>query len=184
VVAISGSLRKDALNTQLLQRAQELAPANMRIEIFTSLSDIPHFNEDLEAFAPDAVQHLRDEVLRADGLLIATPEYNASVPGALKNAIDWLSRAGVDRHHPLVRKPAAIMGVSQGPFGSIRAQLALRQILQKTGASVVATPEVAVPFGHQQLAEDREPDKATTALLAQLLTELSHLIERHHVPAP
>jgi chromate reductase, NAD(P)H dehydrogenase (quinone) len=183
VVAVSGSLRRDSLNTRLLHQAQRLAPAGMRVRLFTGLHEIPHFNEDLESSAPVAAQKFRERVSASHGLLIATPEYNASIPGVLKNALDWLSRPGVDGTQPLAGKPIAIMGASKGPFGAIRSQLALRQVLQKTGASVVAQPEVAVPFGDQTLAEGHAPDSLVGTLLAQLLTELSVLIERSQVSA-
>jgi chromate reductase len=181
VVALSGSLRTGSLNTRLLNHAQQFAPAGMRVHIFAALSDIPHFNEDLESPAPAAARRLRRRILASDGLLIATPEYNASLPGVLKNALDWLSRPGDDGTQPLSGKPTAIMGASKGPFGSIRSQVALRQVLQKTGASVVAQPEVAVPFGDQRLPEDGQPDEVVAALLTQLLSELGVLIERSTV---
>jgi chromate reductase, NAD(P)H dehydrogenase (quinone) len=183
VVALSGSLRGGSLNTQLLRWARQLAPAGMRVQLFTTLSDLPHFNEDLEFPPPAAAQRLRERVLACDGLLIATPEYNASMSGVLKNAIDWLSRPGEDGAQPLWGKPTAVMGASMGPFGSIRSQIALRQVLQKTGACVVAQPEVAVPFGHQKLTEDAEPDAVVSGLLTQLLNELGLLIERSTVSA-
>jgi chromate reductase, NAD(P)H dehydrogenase (quinone) len=183
VVALSGSLRRGSLNTELLRRAQELAPPGLRVQVFAALGDIPHFNEDLEFPAPAAAQQLRERVLTCDGLLIATPEYNASIPGVLKNAIDWLSRPGTDGTQPLWGKPTAIMGASKGPFGSIRSQAALRQVLQKTGACVVAQPEVAVPFGDQKLHAEPQPDGVVAALLTQLLSELSVLIERSTLSA-
>ena len=183
IVAVSGSLRSASLNTQLLQRAQQLAPARMRVRIFDALSEIPHFNEDLESPAPAAAQQLRSQILASDGLLIATQEYNASMPGVLKNALDWLSRPGADGTQPLSGKPTAVMGASKGPFGSIRSQVALRQVLQKTGASVVAQPEVAVPFGDRRLAEEPQSDAVVDTLLTQLLTELSVLIQRSKVSA-
>lgn len=183
VVALSGSLRRGSLNTRLLHQAQRLAPKGMRIDLVDGLQDIPHFNEDLELPAPAPAQRLRERILAADGLLIATPEYNASMPGVLKNAIDWLSRPGPSSTQCLSGKPVAIMGASKGPFGSIRSQVALRQVLQKTGAHVVAQPEVAVPFGHQNLAEDPPSGSALGTLLTQLLIELNALITRSQVSA-
>ena len=183
IVALSGSLRSGSLNTHLLRLAQRFAPDGMRVRIFDELSDIPHFNEDIESPAPTAVRQLRERVLAADGLLIASPEYNASISGVLKNAIDWLSRSGADGAQPLWGKPVAIMGASKGPFGSIRSQVALRQVLQKTGACVVAQPEVAVPFGDQKLADAPHGDSVVNNLLTQLLGELRVLIERSTVSA-
>lgn len=183
VVALSGSLRRGSLNTRLLNEARRLAPDGMHIELFVGLEEIPHFNEDLELPAPAPAKRLRERVRAADGLLIATPEYNASIPGALKNAIDWLSRPDPAGAQALPGMPVAIMGASKGPFGSIRSQVALRQVLQKTGAHVVAQPEVAVPFGDQNLAEAPPSDSALGTLVTQLLTELNGLIQRSQVSA-
>ena len=178
IVALSGSLRHGSLNTALLRQAQHLAPPGMRVEIITGLGDIPHFNEDEEAPTPEAARRLRERVRACDGLLIATPEYNASMSGVLKNALDWLSRPGSGEIQPLAGKPTAIMGASKGPFGSIRSQVVLRQVLQKIGACVVAQPEVAVPFGDRTLAADPQPDAVVGSLLSQLLDELGQLIQR------
>jgi chromate reductase len=197
IVALSGSLRTGSLNTRLLRCAGRLAPAGMRVHVYPSLGDLPHFNEDIEFPAPAPVQRLRERVLACDGLLIATPEYNASISGVLKNALDWLSRPGEDGSQPLWAKPTAVLGASKGPFGSIRSQIALRQVLQKTGACVVAQPEVAVPFGHQKLAEETagagtdgdveaafaELDSMVSGLLVQLMNELGALIERSTLSA-
>lgn len=196
VVALSGSLRIGSLNTQLLRCARRLAPPGMKVQLFTPLGDLPHFDEDMEFPPPPPVQRLRERVLACDGLLIATPEYNASISGVLKNALDWLSRPDEDGSQPLWGKPTAVLGASKGPFGSIRSQIALRQVLQKTGACVVAQPEVAVPFGHQKLTGGAEAeteadaeaaisalDVVVSGLLTQLMNELGVLIERSTLSA-
>jgi len=127
VLGISGSLRRDSYNTALLRAAAELMPPEMTLEIF-DLSHLPMFNQDSEKPFPDAVVELRTKLAQADALLIATPEYNGSISGALKNAIDWASRSP---KQPLNGKPTAIIGISTGNFGTLRAQLHLRQILRK-----------------------------------------------------
>lgn len=141
VLAIAGSLRRDSWNLRLLEAAAGLAPAGMTIDVHRDLGAIPMFNEDLEhesGVGPDAVQQLRHEVARADGLLIATPEYNQSIPGVLKNTLDWLSRAAPDE--VLVGKPIAVMGATAGRWGTRLAQHALRQTLTAAEALVMPSP--------------------------------------------
>lgn len=126
VFGISGSLRKGSYNTALLRAAKELAPEGMQIEIYEGLGAIPPYNEDVrEQGWPEPVRELRERIAAADALLVVTPEYNYSIPGVLKNAIDWASRPP---NPPMAGKPAAIMGASGGNFGTARAQLHLRQI--------------------------------------------------------
>lgn len=142
VTAISGSLRRHSYNTGLLRAAQEVAPAGMTIDIVT-LEKLPPYNADVEREEgfPVAVEDLRAAIADADALLIATPEYNYSIPGVLKNAIDWASRGGADA--PITGKPAAILG-GGGRSGTLRAQLHLRQILAHNDLRVVQKPEVLV----------------------------------------
>jgi chromate reductase len=126
ILGISGSLRKESFNTRLLHVAQTLAPAGVTIEVF-DLAPIPLYNEDVRAAGyPPPVAALREAIRGADALLFATPEYNYSVSGVLKNAIDWASRPP---DVPLLDKPAAVMGASTGLNGTVRAQFHLRQIL-------------------------------------------------------
>jgi len=133
ILAIPGSLRRRSFNRMLLEAAVECAPEGMNIAI-AGLEGIPVFSEDLEAAGePEAVVVLRGRVERAEGLLIATPEYNQSIPGGLKNAIDWLSR----REEVLVRKPVCIVGATAGPWGTRLAQAALRQVLGATESLVM-----------------------------------------------
>jgi len=125
VLGISGSLRKASYNTALLRPASELLPRGMTLEVF-DLSSIPLYNDDVRALGfPKPVQEFRSRIAAADALLIATPEYNFSIPGVLKNAIDWASRPP---DPPLDGKPLAIMGASTGNFGTVRAQMHLRQV--------------------------------------------------------
>lgn len=141
VLGISGSLRKDSLNTAALRAAIELAPADLQIEI-ADISDLPLYDEDVrEQGFPLSVQRLRDQVHNADALLFATPEYNYSIPGVLKNAIDWVSRPP---EQPFAGKPAAIMGASPGAIGTARAQYHLRQIGVFLDLHFLNKPEVMI----------------------------------------
>lgn len=141
VLGLSGSLRKGSYNTALLRAAQELAPDGMTIEIF-DLAPIPFYNDDVrEKGYPPEVEKMRTAMREADGILLVTPEYNRSISGVLKNAIDWASR-GPDQ--PFDGKPVAIMGASRGILGTIMANHHLRQILVYLNAHMVNGPEVLV----------------------------------------
>ena len=179
ILAISGSLRRASFNTRLLDEAAKLAPDVFQFDLYESLGDLPHFNEDHEVPAPPSVQDLRRRVHDADGLLIATPEYNASVPGVLKNAIDWLSRPVKGEPLSLKGKPVAIVGASMSPLGTVRAQLSLRQILHKLDAAVVRQPEFILGAAHTQLEEPGTGlDSATADVLRLVLEQLHTLIDR------
>lgn len=136
VLGFSGSLRQGSYNTMLLQAAMAVAPDGVDFKPFAKLADLPPYNEDLDGEAgPVAVRRLRQAILAADALLIATPEYNGSIPGHLKTAVDWASRptgAGA-----LAHKPAAVIGASTGSFGGLRAQDDLRNVLRVAGARVL-----------------------------------------------
>jgi len=136
LLAISGSLRADSYNTRLLRIAAEEAPVGIEIELWDGLASIPPYDADLDTdLAPQPVRELRDAIASADGLIFATPEYNSSIPGVLKNAIDWASRPRATTS--LVGKPAAVMGATTGHFGAVWAQAELRKVLGATGARVV-----------------------------------------------
>jgi chromate reductase len=167
LLGISGSLRKESFNTALLKAAQELAPDGITITLRT-LHDIPLYNEDIRQQGfPDSVVTLRREIAEADGLLIATPEYNFSIPGVLKNAIDWASRPP-DR--PLDGKPVAIMGASPGRLGTVRSQMHLRQCLSLLNMLVLNRPEVLVAHAPSLFDEDlRLTDEQSREFVAQLL---------------
>ncbi|MBE2227243.1 MAG: NAD(P)H-dependent oxidoreductase [Ignavibacteria bacterium] len=142
IVGIAGSLRKGSYNRMLLEAAKEIATDSMTIEEF-DLSGIPMYNTDVEKSAvPQIVTEFKEKIRAADGLLISTPEYNYSVPGVLKNAIDWASRMPKDT--PLHQKPVAMMGGSGGISGTIRAQGHLRQILAHSNMLDLKKPEVLV----------------------------------------
>ena len=138
VLAISGSLRRDSYNTALLRAARDLAPAGVAVELYDGLAAVPAFNEDLEADPPAPVEDLKRRIAEADALLVATPEYNGSAPGALKNALDWASRP--KGSGPLVGKPAAVIGASPGAFGAKWAQEQVRRALTLSGAMAVDAP--------------------------------------------
>lgn len=170
IIGIAGSLRMGSLNRSLLRAAARMLPDGVSLEV-ADISDLPLYNWDVEQELgyPDSVQRFRNQIAGADALLIATPEYNNSIPGALKNAIDWASRGGADS--PLNRKPAALMGAA-GRLGSVRAQMHLRQVLMNNDLRVVQTPEVLISggdnFADGELVNERYLDQIRR-LLAELL---------------
>jgi chromate reductase len=157
VVCVAGSLRKASYNRGLLRAAVDVAPAGMLITAF-DLAGIPMYNGDVEAQGtPGSVEALKGAIREADGLLIATPEYNYGVPAVLKNAIDWASRP--PKESPLLLKPAALMGASPGMAGTIRAQLQLRQSFVFTQTLAMLQPEVVVAKAHEKVRPEREPHR-------------------------
>ena len=170
-IAIPGSLRTGSLNRAALVAAAELAPAGLEIAIH-GLEGIPLYNADDERAAgfPPRVEALREAVAGADAMLIATPEYNSSITGALKNAIDWLSR-GPDS--PLPGKPAAILGAG-GRFGTLRAQLHLREILLGNRVDLVLSPQVMIDLASTRFDDDlRLTDDRFRDQIARLLAALA-----------
>lgn len=156
VLGISGSLRRDSHNTRLLRAAGEIIKARgVEFEVFDGLKAIPPYDEDDDlGEGPGAVARLREAIASADALLFATPEYNSSIPGALKNAIDWASRpAGAGA---LRNKPVIVIGASTGMFGAVWAQAELRKVLAATGARV-AEAELAVGHAHEHLNPSGHP---------------------------
>jgi chromate reductase len=142
VLALPGSLRRGSFNRLLLQAAAASTPPGMQMQVYDDLASVPLFSEDVEAQAlPAGVERLRDRVARADAVLIATPEYNQSIPGVLKNAIDWLSRPP---HEVLVGKPMAVIGATAGRWGTRLAQSHLRHVLYATEALVMPQPSLFV----------------------------------------
>ena len=152
ILGIAGSLRRQSYNRGLLRAAQLLAPEGVEFSSF-EIGRLPHYNQDVEAAGdPPEVQEFKDAMRAADAVLIATPEYNWSVPGVLKNAIDWASRPPAST--PLKHKPIAMMGASPGLFGTARAQLALRQSLIFPDAYVLPNPQVAIMSAGDKFDED------------------------------
>jgi chromate reductase len=142
VLGIAGSLRRESFNRKLLANAADVLPEDATLEIWDGLADVPPYNDDLEDPTPEGVVKLRDALAGADALLVATPEYNSSIPGQLKNAIDWASRPV--GQSVLRGKPAAVVGTSTGAFGAVWAQAETRKVLRATGARVV---EAELPLG-------------------------------------
>ena len=176
VLGISGSLRQQSLNSMALRAAQELAPAGMSIEIF-DIAPIPLYNEDLKQQGfPPPVEALREKIRAADALLIVSPEYNYSIPGVLKNAIDWASRPP---EQPFLDKPIAIMGASPGMIGTARMQYHLRQCFVFLNARLLSQPEVMIGQANTRFdAAGKLTDETTAALITKLLTELAAWTER------
>ncbi len=168
--AISGSLRAGSYNTAALRAAAGLAPEGV-ILAEEGIGDIPLYNEDVKAEGfPAAVLRLQRAIASADAVLIATPEYNYSVPGVLKNAIDWVSRT---EPQPFANKPVAIMGASPGALGTGRAQYDLRKMFVYLDAHLLNKPEIMISAAHARFdAEGKLTDDATRKLLSSLLTAL------------
>lgn len=151
VLAVSGSLRRDSHNTNLLRAAIEAARDDVDFELWNGLKAVPPYDADDDgADAPAAVAELRDAIADADAVLFATPEYNSSIPGQLKNALDWVSRPLAT--NPLRNKPVAVMGASTGAFGAVWAQAELRKVLATIGARVLEG-DLAVGHAHDRLDE-------------------------------
>jgi chromate reductase len=162
VLGISGSLRRDSHNTKLLRAAGALVEElGGDFEVFDGLRSIPPFDEDDDIRdGPVAVARLRGAIESADAILFATPEYNSSIPGVLKNAIDWASRP--HNESPLRNKPVAVIGASTGLFGAVWAQAELRKVLGSAGARV-ADVELAVGHAHEHLDLDGHPSDLAQA---------------------
>ena len=180
VLGISGSLRRDSLNHALLREAAERLPAGAELVEFERLREIPPYDADLEASdAPEAVAELRQAMRDADAVLVATPEYNHSIPGVLKNALDWASRpAG---QSALTGKPAAVIGASTGMFGAVWAQAETRKVLGALGGRVV---EAELPVGRAadlyrdgRLELSPEQSQHLEEILATLVSEAEQLQE-------
>ena len=166
ILGIAGSLRAGSHNTQLLRLAAEELPEGVELVVFDGLAEIPAFDEDLEDLAPDAVDALKVAIAEADGILIATPEYNGSIPGALKNALDWVSRPIAES--PIRRKPVAVIGASTSAFGAVWAQRELKKVLGVMGARVLDV-ELAVAKADRALLD---ADGALLDGLARVASEL------------
>ncbi len=176
ILGIVGSLRKDSYNHFALKAAQELLPHGVALDLI-ELHGIPVFNQDDEMAMPPIVLEFKRRILAADAILFATPEYNYSLPGGLKNAIDWASRPY--GQSAWTGKPAALMGASVGSLGTARAQYHLRQILVPQDMPVVNQPEVMIGNAAQRFgANGRLTDEPARQLLQQLLMALVELVER------
>jgi len=180
IFGFAGSLRKGSFNRALLRAAAELVPKNAGLEIF-DLEGIPPFNQDLENQPPEKVKEFKAGIRAADAVLIVTPEYNYSVPGVLKNALDTASRPYGD--NALEGKPVAIMGASSGMLGTARAQYHLRQSCVFLNMFPVNRPEVMVPFAKEKIdKEGRVTDQKTRDKIRELLESLVAWTNRLKAP--
>jgi chromate reductase len=170
ILGFAGSLRRYSLNKALLRAAVQLAPKDVIIETF-DLEGIPPFNQDLEAQPPQKVKEFKAKIKEADAILIATPEYNYSIPGVLKNAIDWASRPYTD--NALEGKPVAMMGASTGMLGTARAQYHLRQSFVFLNMHPTNRPEVFVAHAQEKFDENGNlKDEKTQQIIATLIENL------------
>ena len=170
ILAVSGSLREGSFNTSLLRAALEAAPEGVELEIWEGLGELPLYGEDLEDDAPESVRRLREDWAAADAILFSTPEYNGSVPGGLKNAVDWASRPKLEA--VLRNKPVAVVGASTGQFGALWAQQDLKRILGIAGARVVGT-EIPVARADERI--DNEGRLLDGEVFEQLRLQLTTL---------
>ena len=178
ILGISGSLRSDSHNTRLLRAAARELPEGVELRLLEGLREVPPYDEDDDRDpAPAAVTRRREAIAGADALLIATPEYNSSIPGQLKNALDWASRPRAES--PLRFKPVAVVGASTGAFGAVWAQAELRKVLGASGARVVEG-DVALGHAHERFGDDGSLDDEVREQLRELLREL--LDEARPVP--
>ncbi len=176
ILGFAGSLRKGSYNKMALNAARKLAPYNCEIEVF-DLEGIPLFNQDLEQNPPEKVKEFKKRIREADAILIATPEYNYSVPGVLKNAIDWASRPYDD--NAFYGKPVAVMGASIGMLGTARAQYHLRQCFVFLNMYPVNSPEVMITFADEKFDENGNlKDEETEGFIKDLLDALVKWTEK------
>ena len=177
ILGFAGSLRKDSYNRSLLRAAQAVAPSDMTVEIF-DLIDVPLYNADVEAAGdPPAVAAFKAAIAAADGVLIATPEYNHGVAAVTKNAVDWASRP--PHTAPLGGKPVGIIGASPGMVGSARGQSQLRQAFEFTNSYCMPQPEVLVSKAHEKFdAEGALTDEGTRVFLGKYMAALGDWVRR------
>ncbi len=180
ILAVSGSLRESSYNTSLLRAAVEAAPEGVELELWEGIGDLPLYDEDLDEDrdAPESVRRLRGDWAAADAILFGTPEYNGSVPGGLKNAVDWASRPKLEA--ALRNKPVAVVGASTGQFGALWAQQDLKRILGIAGARVVGT-EIPVSRAYERF--DQQGRLLDGEVFEQLRLHLTTLASEA-VPAP
>jgi chromate reductase, NAD(P)H dehydrogenase (quinone) len=182
IVAFAGSLRRGSYNRALIQAAAELAPDDMVVEPI-EIGELPFYNADVEAQGdPASVAAFKSALGMADGILIATPEYNDGIPAVLGNALDWGSR--LPGRSPFIGIPVAIMGASPSQIGTARAQLHLRQVLGHLQARALPPPELLLARAHERFdAELRLTDESTRKVLGDLLVRFSRWIARERAAA-
>ena len=179
ILGISGSLRRDSLNTSLLRAAAEAAGSDVELELYDGLKEVPPYDEDDDAHPrPESVARLNAAIANADAVLFATPEYNTSIPGQLKNAIDWISRPVAT--NVLRNKPVVVVGASTGAFGAAWAQAELRKVLAALGARVLDV-ELPVPHAHTRFEEGELTDEEIRAGLADAVAALAEEIRQREL---
>lgn len=174
VLALGGSLRSGSLSSELLRGAAAAAPEEVEVVLYEGLKEIPPYDadDDVPGEQPAAVERLKAALAEADAVLVSTPEYNHSIPGVLKNALDWVSRPLVDS--PVLNKPAAVLSSSTGMFGGVWAAAETRKVLGALGARVL-DETVTVPKAHERLAAG--VDDALAGELRAVLSALAHEVE-------
>jgi chromate reductase len=181
ILGLSGSLRRDSYNTRLLHGMRALLPAGAELDVFEDLAAVPPYSEDDEHEAPPAVAALNAAIAGADAVLVVTPEYNASLPGQIKNALDWVSRPVASS--TLRGKPAAVVGASTGLFGAVWAQAEMRKVLGAIGARVLDR-ELPIAQADEALGGDGLPvEEELREELAEILGELLALAEPRELAA-
>jgi chromate reductase len=176
LLAVSGSLRRDSHNSRLLRAAAQQLPPGVELELYEGLKQIPPFDEDDEAAPAPEVVEWRDAIEAADAVLFATPEYNSSIPGQLKNAVDWASRPKAEA--ALRNKPVAVIGASMSMFGALWAQAELRKVLSSSGARVLDN-ELAVATAHEAFdGEDQLIEAELGDALRSVVEDLADAAQR------
>jgi len=175
LLGICGSLRKSSLNRALLDAVRDALPASARMSMVDDLN-LPIFNSDLDD--PPSVVRLKAVIAESDGVVFGVPEYNYSIPGGLKNALDWISRP--PEHSPLRGKPIGIVGAATGMSGTIRAQTHLRQMLLFSDSPCLSQPEVLIPRAHERFdAQGQLTDASTRTLLVKFGAAMVAFVERY-----
>ena len=175
ILGISGSLRRDSYNTSLLRAAAKAAEPGIELELYDGLKEVPPYDQDDDVWPrPAPVARLDEAIAAADAVLVATPEYNASIPGQLKNAIDWVSRPVAT--NALRNKPVAVVGASTGMFGAVWAQAELRKVLVSLGARVLDA-EVPVPQAHTRFQDGRLTDEEVLLRVLEAVAALAVEVE-------
>lgn len=176
VIGISGSLRKDSYNNCILKYMAENAPEGLEIQIL-SIKDFPLFSEDLEKEDfPLAVKEVREQIRAADGIIFLCPEYNSSISGVLKNAVDWISRKD-DSGYPFSRKPVMLAGATTGLLGTARAQKELRGVLNNLNTFPMNKPELYVAEAGKKIFNQKLVDEKTKEIITKMLNNFILWIE-------
>ena len=178
ILTICGSLRKGSFNKSVVNALPALAPSSLKLNEAPSFGSFPIYNADDQNSSgfPDAVEKLADAIRKADGVIIVSPEYNYSVPGGLKNALDWVSRL---KEQPFINKPVALMSASGGPVGGARMQYHMRQIMVFLNARVFNTPEIFIGNASTKFSDKGElTDETTKEFIKKQLAAFEKFVEK------